>query len=65
MKQNQDLWGYVCDSVQYVKRLVLNAKVLIVGSLSESRLKSVRFLVEEISASVTSSEFARIIKINH
>jgi hypothetical protein len=38
---------------------------VIVGSLSESRLKSVRFLVEESSARMTSSELAKIIKINH
>ncbi len=38
---------------------------IIVGSLSESRLKSVRFLVEESSARMTSSERAKIIKINH
>jgi hypothetical protein len=38
---------------------------LIVGSLSGSRLKSVRFLVGESSARVTSSELAKIIKINH
>jgi hypothetical protein len=38
---------------------------VIVGSLSESRLKSVRFLVEEISEAVTSYEAVKIIKINH
>jgi hypothetical protein len=39
--------------------------LIIVGSLSGSRLKSVRFLVEESSARVTSSALAKIIKINH
>jgi hypothetical protein len=38
---------------------------LIVGSLSGSRLKSVRFLVEESSEAVTSYEAVKIIKINH
>jgi hypothetical protein len=38
---------------------------VIVDSLSESRLKSVRFLVGESSARVTSSELTKIIKINH
>jgi hypothetical protein len=38
---------------------------LIVGSLSESRLKSVRFLVEEINEAMTSYEAMKIIKINH
>jgi hypothetical protein len=40
-------------------------KALIVGSLSESRLKSVRFLVGKSSARVTSSALTKIIKINH
>jgi hypothetical protein len=38
---------------------------LIVGSLSGSRLKSVRFLVGESSEVMTSSEAVKIIKINH
>ncbi len=38
---------------------------LIVDSLSESRLKSVRFLVGESSVDVTSSVDGQIIKINH
>jgi hypothetical protein len=38
---------------------------LIVGSLSESRLKSVRFLVEESGELMTSGELMKIIKINH
>jgi hypothetical protein len=38
--------------------------MIIVGSLSGSRLKSVRFLVEEISVDVTSSVDRQIIKIN-
>jgi hypothetical protein len=39
--------------------------MLIVGSLSESRLKSVRFLVGESNEAVTSYEAVKIIKINH
>jgi hypothetical protein len=39
--------------------------MVIVGSLSESRLKSVGFLVEESSEVMTSSEAMKIIKINH
>jgi hypothetical protein len=39
--------------------------MIIVGSLSESRLKSVRFLVGESGALMTSDAFAKIIKINH
>jgi hypothetical protein len=38
---------------------------VIVGSLSGSRLKSVRFLVEESDALMTSDALAKIIKINH
>jgi hypothetical protein len=38
---------------------------LIVGSLSGSRLKSVRFLVGEINGAMTSYEAVKIIKINH
>jgi hypothetical protein len=38
---------------------------LIVGSLSGSRLKSVRFLVEESGELMTSDELMKIIKINH
>jgi hypothetical protein len=38
---------------------------LIVDSLSESRLKSVRFLVGEIIVDVTSNVDRQIIKINH
>jgi hypothetical protein len=38
---------------------------LIVGSLSGSRLKSVRFLVGESGADVTSTADRQIIKINH
>jgi hypothetical protein len=38
---------------------------LIVGSLSGSRLKSVRFLVGKINEAVTSYEAMKIIKINH
>jgi hypothetical protein len=38
---------------------------VIVGSLSGSRLKSVRFLVGESSEVMTSSEVVKIIKINH
>ncbi len=38
---------------------------LIVGSLSGSRLKSVRFLVGESNEAVTSYEAVKIIKINH
>ncbi len=38
---------------------------LIVDSLSGSRLKSVHFLVGETSEFVTSSEFTKIIQINH
>ncbi len=40
-------------------------RLLIVGSLSGSRLKSVRFLVGESSVDVTSSVDGQIIKINH
>jgi hypothetical protein len=39
--------------------------LLIVGSLSESRLKSVRFLVGKSGADVTSTADRQIIKINH
>jgi hypothetical protein len=39
--------------------------ILIVGSLSGSRLKSVRFLVGESGALVASGALAKIIKINH
>ncbi len=39
--------------------------VVIVGSLSGSRLKSVRFLVGESDALVASGALAKIIKINH
>ncbi len=46
-------------------RLAIFMSVLIVGSLSGSRLKSVRFLVGESSARMTSSALAKIIKINH
>jgi hypothetical protein len=42
-----------------------NTSRIIVGSLSESRLKSVRFLVGEISEAMTSYEAMKIIKINH
>ncbi len=38
---------------------------LIVGSLSGSRLKSVRFLVEKSDELMTSDELMKIIKINH
>ncbi len=38
---------------------------LIVGSLSGSRLKSVRFLVGKTDVDVTSSVNVQIIKINH
>jgi hypothetical protein len=38
---------------------------LIVGSLSGSRLNSVRFLVGKSSEAVTSYEAVKIIKINH
>jgi hypothetical protein len=38
---------------------------LIVGSLSESRLKSVRFLVGESGVPVASDVPGKIIKINH
>jgi hypothetical protein len=41
------------------------AERLIVGSLSESRLKSVRFLVGESGADVASTADRQIIKINH
>jgi hypothetical protein len=44
---------------------VLLGLIIIVGSLSESRLKSVRFLVEEIIVDVTSNVDRQIIKINH
>ncbi len=39
--------------------------MVIVGSLSGSRLKSVRFLVGESGALMTSGALAKIIKINH
>jgi hypothetical protein len=39
--------------------------LLIVDSLNESRLKSVRFLVEESHALMTNDALAKIIKINH
>jgi hypothetical protein len=39
--------------------------LIIVGSLSGSRLKSVRFLVGESGALVASGALAKIIKINH
>ncbi len=42
-----------------------SAKSLIVGSLSGSRLKSVRFLVGESGELVASGELMKIIKINH
>jgi hypothetical protein len=41
------------------------SQALIFGSLSESRLKSVRFLVEESGELMTSDELMKIIKINH
>jgi hypothetical protein len=41
------------------------ATQVIVDSLSESRLKSVRFLVEESDELMTSDELMKIIKINH
>jgi hypothetical protein len=44
---------------------VLAIPELIVGSLSGSRQKSVRFLVGESSVPVTSSVSVQIIKINH
>jgi hypothetical protein len=40
-------------------------EALIVGSLSGSRLKSVRFLVGKSGADVTSTADRQIIKINH
>jgi hypothetical protein len=45
--------------------MILRLRTLIVGSLSESRLKSVRFLIEESDADVTSIADRQIIKINH
>jgi hypothetical protein len=39
--------------------------LVIVGSLSGSRLKSVRFLVGESGELVASGELMKIIKINH
>jgi hypothetical protein len=44
---------------------VQNPAQVIVGSLSGSRLKSVRFLVGEISGAVASYGAVKIIKINH
>jgi hypothetical protein len=43
----------------------LKKPTLIVDSLSESRLKSARFLVEKSSEAMTSYEAMKIIKINH
>jgi hypothetical protein len=42
-----------------------NIVALIVGSLSGSRLKSVRFLVGESNGAVASYGAVKIIKINH
>jgi hypothetical protein len=39
--------------------------ILIVDSLNESRLKSVRFLVEKSDELMTNDELMKIIKINH
>jgi hypothetical protein len=55
----KQVWREKLTILSYSRRIV------IVGSLSESRLKSVRFLVEEISEAVTSYEAVKIIKINH
>jgi hypothetical protein len=54
--------------LRHHERLINFLKIneaVIVGSLSGSRLKSVRFLVGESSARMTSSALAKIIKINH
>ncbi len=51
--------------VCYYHILLLNNRTVIVDSLSESRLKSVRFLVEESDELMTSDELMKIIKINH
>ncbi len=45
--------------------IIITAIVLIVDSFSESRVKSVRFLVEKSDALMTSDALAKIIKINH
>jgi hypothetical protein len=53
-----------CDILNIVRQWThLQSDTLIVGSLSGSRLKSVRFLVEESSVDVTSSVDDQIIKI--
>jgi hypothetical protein len=50
----------------FIHTCVIRAKrSLIVGSLSGSRLKSVRFLVGESSVPVASSVPVQTIKINH
>ncbi len=54
---------FPCSSLQLLS--IKNQVDLIVGSLSGSRLKSVRFLVEKSGVSVTSDVSDKIIKINH
>jgi hypothetical protein len=51
------------EGCAYIQRGV--SVSLIVDSLSESRLKSVRFLVEKSGELMTSDELMKIIKINH
>jgi hypothetical protein len=53
----------ICISAIF-ERIKLSQRI-IVGSLSESQLKSVRFLVGESDALITSDALAKIIKINH
>ncbi len=65
--RSKDTWFYffsVPVRIRALRRLV-PGWMLIVGSLSESRLKSVRFLVGESNEAVTSYEAVKIIKINH
>ncbi len=52
-------------SISVLRPDLVGTVPVIVGSLSESRLKSVHFLVEETSVPMTSSVSIQIIKINH
>ncbi len=47
------------------KVIASDSKLLIVDSISKSRLKNLRFLVEKSDVFVTNNVFMKIIKINH
>ncbi len=65
-RSNYSLPFFSCVSpLSSMEDTVLAIPELIVGSLSGSRQKSVRFLVGESSVPVTSSVSVQIIKINH